>query len=106
MREHLHHDAATVREAFGEQLHFAGGNDAMGLLRGWGAPNGSPTPAPQLGSSVPNGGPARGAAVCNTSGGQVSLGRVQLTTAALFAIAIGALILLNRAGFKFSVTVG
>lgn len=110
MREHLHHgaEAATARELFGEDLRFAGGNDAIGLMRGWGAPPlAGPTPAAQIGSSVPSRpGGASGATISNTSGGNVSLGRVQVTTAVLFLLAVGALVLLNKAGFKFSVTVG
>jgi hypothetical protein len=110
VREHLHVDTVhgSPAELAGERLHFAGGNDAIGLMRGWGPPAvAGPTPGPQIGSSVPSGpAQARGASIANTSGGVVSLGRVQVTTCALFLFAVGALIVLNRAGFKFSVTVG
>lgn len=110
MCEHLHVDTVlgSAAELAGERLHYAGGNDAIGLMRGWGPPAvAGPTPAAQIGSSVPSGpAGARGASISNTSGGNVSLGRVQVTTAVLFALAVGALVLLNKAGFKFSVTVG
>lgn len=108
MREHLYAQPGelSVRELYGEHLQFAGGNDMLSVFNGWGPPSVGPTPVAQIGSSVPIQTQARGAAISNTSGGQVALGRVQITTAALFLLAIGALVLLNRAGFKFSVTVG
>lgn len=107
---HLFADTvAGSPQELGDRLHHAGGNDMLDVLRGGGMPGfASPTPVAQIGSSVPlNGGQQpRGAAVCNTSGGQTSLGRVQLTTALLFLGAVAALVLLNHAGFKFSATVG
>lgn len=108
MREHLYarQGELSARELFGEQLHFAGGNDMLAVFNGWGPPSVGPTPVAQLGSSVPMQTQARGAAVSNTSGGSCSLGRVQITTAVLFAGAVLILVALNRAGFKFSVTVG
>jgi hypothetical protein len=113
VREHLHTDTvhASALELSGERVHHAGGNDAMAVMRGWGSPQlAGPTPAAQLMSAVPTGTPGArlngGAVVANSSGGQVSLGKVQVTTAVLFAGAVLALVLLHRVGFKFSATVG
>lgn len=117
MREHRHVDtihAALDAPVEGGRVHYAGGNDAMMLMGGaWGAPGhgmmAGPTPIAQIGSAVPTGAPGArpgGALVANTSGGQASLGKVQVTTAVLFAGAILTLVLLHKVGFKFSATVG
>lgn len=46
------------------------------------------------------------AQVTNTTGTTTSVARVQISIALGFLIAVAILVLLNRAGFKFSVTVG
>jgi len=45
-------------------------------------------------------------AVAAPTGAGTSVARVQISIALGFLVAVGVLVLLNRAGFKFSVTVG
>lgn len=44
--------------------------------------------------------------VSSPAGASTSIARVQISIALGFVVAVGVLVLLNRAGFKFSVTVG
>jgi len=44
--------------------------------------------------------------VASSSGSTATLGHVQIATAALLVLSLAVLIGLNKAGFRFSVTVG
>lgn len=78
---------------------MAGGNGILSVL-------GSPAVDMSAGRSSPQAAMAGGTTVANTSGGEASLGRVQIATAALLLISLAVLVAMNKAGFRFSVTVG
>jgi hypothetical protein len=80
---------------------MAGGNGIMFAL-------GSPAVSQDAGASTPQpwmAGASTGT-ITNTSGGAAPLGHVQIAIGAALLLSIAALVLLNKAGFRFSVTVG
>jgi hypothetical protein len=79
----------------------AGGNGIMFAL-------GSPMVSQDAGTSTPQpwmAGSSTGT-ITNSSGGQAPLGHVQIAIGATLLLSIAVLVLLNKAGFRFSVTVG
>jgi hypothetical protein len=77
---------------------MAGGNGILSVL-------GSPAVSMSNGMSTPQASPA-GAVVSNSEGASAPVGHVQIATVALLVLSLAVLIGLNKAGFRFSVTVG
>lgn len=84
-------------------------NAIRDVLTGAGAAPAPGTPMATV-AGASNGTPASTgggmATVGNTQGGSTSVARIQVAIGLGFLIAVAILVLLNRAGFKFSVTVG
>lgn len=78
---------------------MAGGNGILSVL-------GSPGASMNAGMTSPSPAMAGPAAVSNTAGTSASLGHVQIAVGAMLVLSIAVLILMNKAGFRFSVTVG
>lgn len=101
MREHLH--ASQVAGAFdfeGSSTHAGGGNMGADILGGYIGSVGTGSTFLAYGSdpSGDSSGPF--------GGGVTQLTKVVLHIAAFWIISIAVLILLHRAGFRFSLTVG
>lgn len=95
---HLHH----WQPESGERLHSAGGNGILSVLGSPGVSMDNGMSSPQAAMAGWNG----GAAVQNSSGSAAQLGHVQIATAALLLLSLAVLVAMNKAGFRFSVTVG
>jgi hypothetical protein len=82
---------------------MAGGNGILSVLA-------APGVSMDQGMSTPQAymaGPMQGApAVSNTGGSSAPLPHIQIATAALLLLSVAVLVGLNKAGFRFSVTVG
>lgn len=78
---------------------MAGGNGVLSVL-------GSPGVSMAAGFGPPSPTPAGPAQVTNTAGSNAPLAHVQIATVALLLISVAVLVGLNKAGFRFSVTVG
>lgn len=98
--DHYHHVAPDPGdERAGDRLRFAGGNHVLSVL-------GSPGVA-MAGGMAPVGASAAGpATVQSSSGSTAQLGHVQFAVAGLLILSLAVLIALNKAGFKFSATIG
>lgn len=79
---------------------MAGGNGILSVLSSPGASMDAGMTSPQAAMSAPL------VTDVGSDGGAASLGHVQVGVAALLLLSIAALVLLNKAGFRFSVTVG
>lgn len=78
---------------------MAGGNGILSVL-------GSPGVDMSAGMSTPQAAPAAALGVTNSEGSTAPVGHVQIGVAALLLLSIAVLVGLNKAGFRFSVTVG
>ncbi len=78
---------------------MAGGNGIMFAL-------GSPMQSMDSGASSPQAGISNSVAIGSSSGSAAPLGHVQIAVGAMLLLSLAALVLLNKAGFRFSVTVG
>lgn len=78
---------------------MAGGNGIMFAL-------GSPASNMDAGFSSPQAAMSGAPAVSNTAGTAAALGHVQIAVGTMLLLSLAALILMNKAGFRFSVTVG
>lgn len=78
---------------------MAGGNGILNVL-------GSPAVSMGGGATSPQAAMAGPAQVANTAGSSADLGHVQIATAGLLLLSLAVLVFLNKAGFRFSVTVG
>jgi membrane-associated phospholipid phosphatase len=78
---------------------MAGGNGILSVL-------GSPGVQMDNGMTSPQAAMAGPVSVANSTGSSAPLGHVQIATAALLLLSVAVLIAMNKAGFRFSVTVG
>lgn len=78
---------------------MAGGNGIMFAL-------GSPMQSFDAGASSPQAGISSPVAVTNTTGSAAPLGHVQIAVGAMLLLSLAVLVIMNKAGFRFSVTVG
>lgn len=78
---------------------MAGGNGIMFAL-------GSPSSGMDGGFSSPQAAVSGAPAVSNTAGTSANLGHVQIAVGAMLLLSLAVLVLMNKAGFRFSVTVG
>jgi len=78
---------------------MAGGNGIMFAL-------GSPAQSYDAGFSSPQAAMSSPVSVTNSAGSAASLGHVQIAVGAMLLLSLAVLVLMNKAGFRFSVTVG
>lgn len=78
---------------------MAGGNGIMFAL-------GSPMASQDAGLASPQAAFSGAPAVTNTAGSSASLGHVQIAVGAMLLLSLAVLVVMNKAGFRFSVTVG
>lgn len=78
---------------------MAGGNGVLDVL-------GSPGVSMSSGMSSPQAAPAGPVGITNSEGSTAPVGHVQIGVAALLLLSLAVLVGLNKAGFRFSVTVG
>lgn len=78
---------------------MAGGNGIMFAL-------GSPMQSFDSGAAPPQAGISSPVAVTNSSGSAAPLGHVQIAVGAALLLSMAVLVMLNKLGFRFSVTVG
>lgn len=99
MHGHVTQSAGSPAELAGDRLQFGGGNFGADLLGGYIGSTG--TASTWYAPGATSGPPSSGA-----FGGVSALSKVVIHIAAFWIISIGVLILLHRAGFRFSLTVG
>lgn len=78
---------------------MAGGNGIMSVLGSPGIAMGGGMSSPQAAMAGPIG-------VTNTEGTTADLGHIQIAVGALLLLSLAVLVSMNKAGFRFSVTVG